>query len=100
MQFDRQVAVLKALIDYVDYSDYADNTDDGVTSNLSQTLSILLHWRQALLGSSYRRREICSLKEALQDVQDHQDIVVIGVINRNIYVHRRLAFDELTLANR
>jgi hypothetical protein len=40
MQFYRQGAVLKALIDYVDYSDYA---DDSVTSNLSQTLSILLH---------------------------------------------------------
>jgi hypothetical protein len=81
-------------------SDYA---DDSVTSNVSQTLGILLHWRQVLLGSPHRRREICSLREALQDAQDHQDITVISVINVinwNIHVHRRLAYDELTLAQR
>jgi hypothetical protein len=78
VQSDRQVAVLKLLIDYSDYADYANTC---VLSHVSQTLGILLHLRQVLLDSPHRRREICSLREALQDAQDHQDITVISVIN-------------------
>jgi len=67
-----------------DYSDYVDYANASVLSIVPQTFSTLLHWRQVLLGSPHQRREICSLREALQDAQDHQDIAVINVIKRNI----------------
>ena len=61
-------------------SDYTDYTGESVSANVSPTLSIPPPFRGCSLQFQSASKDVFSLREDIQDAQDHQDV---GVINRN-----------------